>query len=183
MEKLNLNIDSNWTLFIDRDGVINHEKNQNYILNWDEFIFYDGVKEAMKIISKKFGLIILVTNQKGVGKGLMLEDDLHNIHHNMQKEISISGGRIDDIYYCTSLDDNSINRKPNAGMAFMAKEKYGNIDFKKSIMVGNKPSDMGFGRNANMQTVFLATTNPEVEFPHPLIDYRFNDLLEFANSI
>ncbi|MBS1670460.1 MAG: phosphatase, partial [Bacteroidetes bacterium] len=64
-------IDKNFTLFIDRDGVINHEKKEDYILNWNEFKFYDGVKEAMKILNEKFGTIIMVTNQKGVGKKLM----------------------------------------------------------------------------------------------------------------
>ncbi len=183
MEKLPLDIDKSWTLFIDRDGVINHEKKENYILNWDEFVFYDGVKEAMELLANTFGLIILVTNQRGVEKKLMTENDLHHIHTNMQKEIELAGGKINEIYYCTSLDNDHTNRKPNAGMAFMAKEKYNTIDFTKSIMVGNKPSDMGFGRNAGMQTVFLATTNPEVAYPHQLIDFRFNDLLSFAKTV
>jgi histidinol-phosphate phosphatase family protein len=183
MEKLHLNIDKTWTLFLDRDGVINHEKKEDYILNWDEFIFYDGVKEAMKIFNERFGTIVMVTNQRGVGKGLMSIDDLHNIHQNMTKEIVELGGRVDNIYYCTSMDNDSPNRKPNAGMALQAKEHFPEIDFNKSMMVGNKPSDMQFGRNAGIKTVFVATTNPEVAFPNPLIDFRFNNLIEFANAI
>ena len=176
-------IDTSWTLFIDRDGVINNEKKEHYILNWNEFKFYDGVKQAMDIFNKKFGVIVMVTNQRGIGKGLMTEDDLSFIHQNMTKEIVVNNGRIDKIYYCTSMDNNHINRKPNAGMAHLAKQDFPAIDFSKAIMVGNKPSDMGFGRNAGIITVFVATTNPEVEFPNPLIDYRYNDLLEFANAI
>ncbi len=176
-------IDNTWTLFIDRDGVINHEKKEDYILNWEEFAFYDGVKQAMKILNKKFGVIVLVTNQRGVGKGLMSLDDLHDIHQNMTKEIEAAGGRIDQIYFCTSLNNHHPNRKPNAGMALQAKEHYPQIDFNKAMMVGNKPSDMEFGRNAGITTVFVATTNPEVAFPNPLIDYRYNDLLEFAEAI
>lgn len=176
-------IDTSWTLFIDRDGVINHEKKEDYILNWNEFNFYDGVKQAMEILNKKFGIIVMVTNQRGIGKGLMTDEDLSSIHQNMTKEIVANNGRIDKIYYCTSLDNNHINRKPNAGMAHLAKQDFPAIDFNKAIMVGNKPSDMGFGRNAGITTVFVATTNPEVEFPNPLIDYRFNDLLDFANAI
>jgi histidinol phosphatase-like enzyme len=68
-------IDTSWTLFIDRDGVINQEKKEDYILNWNEFKFYDGVKQAMEIFNKKFGVIVVVTNQRGIGKGLMTEDD------------------------------------------------------------------------------------------------------------
>ncbi len=176
-------IDTSWTLFIDRDGVINNEKKEHYILNWNEFKFYDGVKQAMDIFNKKFGVIVMVTNQRGIGKGLMTEDDLSFIHQNMTKEIVANNGRIDKIYYCTSMDNNHINRKPNAGMAHLAKQDFPAIDFSKAIMVGNKPSDMGFGRNAGIITVFVATTNPEVDFPNPLIDYRYNDLLEFANAI
>ena len=57
------------------------------------------------------------------------------------------------------------------------------IDFSKSIMVGNRLSDMGFARNAGMHSVFLATTHPEIEFPHPSIDFRFNSLIDFANAL
>ena len=63
-------IDNTWTLFLDRDGVINHEKHLDYIHTWDEFKFYDGVTEAIEIFAKKFNRIIVVTNQKGVGKGV-----------------------------------------------------------------------------------------------------------------
>ena len=176
-------VDNTWTLFIDRDGVINHEKKEDYILNWEEFAFYDGVKQAMKILNNKFGVIVLVTNQRGVGKGLMSLDDLNDIHQNMTKEIEAADGRIDHIYFCTSLDNDHPNRKPKAVMALLAKEHYPQIDFNKAMMVGNKPSDMQFGRNAAIKTVFVATTNPEVPFPNPLIDFRYNNLLEFALAI
>lgn len=176
-------VDKTWTLFLDRDGVINHEKKQDYILNWNEFKFYDGVKEAMNILNTRFNNIVMVTNQKGVGKRLMNVDDLNFIHNNMLQEINACGGRIDKIYFCSDLEDSSPNRKPNAGMAFQAKADFPVIDFTKSIIVGNKPSDMKFGRNAGMHTVFVATTNPEVEYPNPLIDLRFNDLLAFAYAL
>jgi histidinol phosphatase-like enzyme len=68
-------------------------------------------------------------------------------------------------------------------MAFQAKEHFPSIDFSKSIIVGNKPSDMKFGRNAGIHTVFVATTNPEVEYPNPLIDLRFDNLLAFAQAL
>ena len=176
-------IDKSWTLFLDRDGVINHEKKMDYILNWDEFKFYDGVTDALKIFAETFGTIVMVTNQRGVGKGLMTVDDLTNIHEQMQKHITASSGRIDKIYYCTELDNSCFNRKPNPGMADQAKKDFPTIDFSRSIMIGNKLSDMQFGRNAGMLTIYLATTNPEVAFPHELIDYRFDDLQHVARNI
>ena len=176
-------IDKNWTLFIDRDGVINHEKKDEYILNWREFQFYDGVKEAMLIFGSKFGKIIIISNQRGVGKGLMTETDLSGIHHHMQKQIETAGGRIDKIYYCTSTDIKDPNRKPNPGMAFQAKKDFPSIDFSKTIMVGNKPGDMLFGRNAGIYTVFVKTTNPDHPLPYPDIDLAFDSLLDFAKAL
>jgi|CXWL01.1.fsa_nt_gi histidinol-phosphate phosphatase family protein len=176
-------IDKKWTLFIDRDGVINHEKKEDYILNWREFNFYDGVREAFHQLSSKFGKIIIITNQRGVGKGLMTEAELSSIHQHMQKQIENAGGRIDKIYYCTSTDNDHPDRKPNPGMAFRAKADFPDIDFSKSIIIGNKPSDMLFGRNAGMHTVFVATTHPETPFPHPDIDFRFDSLRGFAKAL
>lgn len=181
---LDLNrIDSGWTILIDRDGVINHEKKEDYILNWEEFQFYDGVKEAFSIISQKFGKVIIVSNQRGVGRHLMSEGDLHLIHKNMSEEIESAGGRIDHIYYCTSTDNRHPNRKPNPGMAFQAKRDYPEIDLSKCIMVGNKLSDMLFARNAGVYSVFVATTNPDTAFPHPDIDLRFPSLADFAKAL
>jgi histidinol-phosphate phosphatase family protein len=176
-------IDSSFTLFIDRDGVLNHEKHEDYVLNWNEFKFYDTTIEALAILAPLFKKIILVTNQKGVGKGVMSVDDLDNIHKNMLAAIKHGGGRIDHIFYCTDLDSNSYNRKPNPGMAFQATQLYPDINLSKSIMIGNRISDMGFGRNAGIHTVFLSTTHPEIDFPHPLIDLRFENLLDFAHQL
>jgi D-glycero-D-manno-heptose 1,7-bisphosphate phosphatase len=177
------NINSSWTLFLDRDGVINHEKHLDYILNWDEFIFFDGVKAAMKIFAQHFGRILVVTNQRGVGKGLMSETDLKHIHSNMVAEISRHGGRIDKVYYCSSLQDEHHCRKPNPGMALQAKDDFPEIDFSKSIMVGNTLSDMAFGRNIGAYTIFLPTTRPEVSHTHPHIDAVFASLWQVAEAI
>jgi D-glycero-D-manno-heptose 1,7-bisphosphate phosphatase len=173
-------VNNDWTLFLDRDGVLNHEKNNDYVLNWDEFRFYDTVPQALASLNTRFKHIVVVTNQKGVGKGLMRLEDLDNIHQNMLSVIEKAGGRIDKIYFCSDLADDSPNRKPQPGMAFQAQHDFPGIDLSRSIMVGNRPSDMKFGRNAGMHTVYLATTHPETPFPHPDIDLRFNSLAEFA---
>jgi histidinol-phosphate phosphatase family protein len=176
-------IDKSWTLFLDRDGVINEEVIGEYVLSWDGFVFTKGALEAFKTFSEKFGRIIIVTNQRGVSKGLMTEHDLLNIHNEMQKEVEAAGGRIDRIYYCTDMNDDCFNRKPNPGMALHAAKDYPNIDFSKSIMAGNKNSDMLFGRAAGMFTVFIASTNPEYPFPHSNVDMRFSSLSAFALSL
>ncbi|SJZ93421.1 D-glycero-alpha-D-manno-heptose-1,7-bisphosphate 7-phosphatase [Sediminibacterium ginsengisoli] len=176
-------IDQSWTLYLDRDGVINHEKKEDYIRNSSEFVFYDDSLEALAILAAQFSRIIIVTNQKGIGKGLMTTDDLTDIHTGMTETITASGGRIDRIYYCADLADDSPNRKPQHGMALQAQADYPEIIPAKTIMVGNRLSDMQFGRNAGAFTVYLATTHPETPDPHPLIDARFNNLLDFAKAV
>ena len=176
-------IDKTWTLFLDRDGVLNYEKHKDYIHTWDEFKFYDGVLEAMKIFASTFQHIIVVTNQKGVGKGLTKLDDLHTIHANMEREIEKAGGRIDAIFYCSDLEDDSPYRKPNPGMGLQAVKQFPGIDLTKAIMVGNTISDMEFGRNLGVYTVFLPTTRPEVDLKDKRIDAVCDSLFAFASAI
>ena len=176
-------IDKSWTLFLDRDGVINLEKEGDYIYNPQEFVVYEGVHRALDLLGQRFGDVILVTNQRGVGKELMTELDLMDIHNHMLKGVEAAGGRIDAIYYCTSLDNNHPDRKPQPGMALRAKEDFPGIDFSKSVMVGNKLSDMMFGRNAGMHTVYIQTTHPDQPLPHPAIDWAFKSLLNFAEAL
>jgi len=176
-------VDKSWTLFLDRDGVINEERVGEYVLHWNQFIFSTGVLGVFRQLSEHFGRIFIVSNQRGVGKGLMSEADLQSIHLEMQREVEIVEGKIDRIYYCTEKDDTSFRRKPNPGMAFQAKSEFPDIDFQKSIMVGNKPSDMRFGRAAGMFTVFVRTTNPQQAFPHPDIDLVFPTLAGFVAAL
>lgn len=176
-------IDKSWTLFLDRDGVINIEKYQDYVYNYDEFIFYEGVPEALKMLADRFGRIIITTNQKGVGKGLMTETDLHQIHSRMLQDITAVGGRIDGIYYCTSIDNDHPDRKPQPGMALQAAKDFPDIDLQKSLIIGNNISDMEFGRNAGMHTVFVKTTHPQQSLPNPAIDLAVMDLPDFAKAL
>ncbi|MEI7470957.1 MAG: HAD-IIIA family hydrolase [Chitinophagaceae bacterium] len=172
--------DKSWTLFIDRDGVINHEKHLDYIHHWNEFEFYDGVKQAIKIFARVFGRIVVVTNQKGIGKGITKLEDLQLIHSNMVNAIAEVGGRIDKVYFCPDLNEDSLNRKPNPGMGLQAKVDFPEIDFSRALMVGNTISDMAFGRNLGVKTIFLPTTRPEVATNNPLIDAVYPSLIAFA---
>ncbi|ANE49370.1 HAD-IIIA family hydrolase [Flavisolibacter tropicus] len=176
-------VDKSWTLFLDRDGVINDEIVGNYVLNWDGFKFSPGVLKALKILSEKVGTIVVISNQRGIGKGLMSEEDLADIHQKLLAEVKATGGRIDHFFYCTEKDNTCFNRKPNPGMALQAATQFPQIDLFKTIMVGNKPSDMRFGRAAGIYNVFITSTNPNEPFPHPDIDLRFNSLLDFALAL
>ncbi len=176
-------IDNSWTLFLDRDGVINHEKEKDYIHTWDEFRFYKGVKEAMAVFAKKFRYIIVITNQRGIGKGVTRMEDVERIHKNMKSAIEKAGGRIDAVYFSPDMEDTSPNRKPNNGMGLRAMKDFPGIDNAKAIMIGNTLSDMQFGRNMGLKTIFLPTTRPEVDLDDERIDAVYDSLLSFAKAI
>ena len=101
----------------------------------------------------------------------------------MVGEIGMAGGRIDAVYFCADLEDGSPNRKPNPGMGLQAVKDFPEIDLSKAIMVGNTISDMKFGRNLGVQTIFLPTTRPEVDLNDDRIDAVYNSLIDFANAM
>lgn len=168
-----------WTLFLDRDGVINRRIVDDYVKSWNDFEFLPGVLESFPIFAKNFKRIIIVTNQQGIGKGLMTIGALEDVHMRMKVEIEATGCSIDAIYFCPSLAaDNNPRRKPNPGMALQAKAEIQDVDLLKSIMVGDSPSDMEFGINAEMQTVFIGNRELNIS-----VDARFQNLADFAETL
>jgi histidinol-phosphate phosphatase family protein len=176
----NLNIDNTWTLFLDRDGVINKKIENDYVKHSSEFEFIDGALNALRILNSLFKTIIIVTNQQCIGKRIILPEDLELIHKNMLYEITYLKGRIDKIYYAPYLEsENHPDRKPGIGMAIKAKKDFPSINFNKSIMVGDSMGDMDFGRNAGMKTVFISNEAKHDE----RIDLNFRSLIYFAHSL
>ena len=176
-------IDRSWTLFLDRDGVINVESVGSYITNWNEFQFCGGALEAIKHLSEVFGTIVVVTNQRGGGRGIMTIEALKEISTNMKTAVAEAGGRIDMVYVATAVQDDDHNRKPNTGMALQAREDFPQIDFRKSVMVGNSMSDMEFGKKLAMHTVFLTTKHEPLELPNDLVDEQYPSLLAWARTL
>jgi histidinol-phosphate phosphatase family protein len=172
-------IDNTWTLFLDRDGVLNYEKKDDYIRDVSEFNLYEGVREALGKITPLFQHVIVVTNQRGIGRGFMSEDDLYAIHENLLALIQQNGGHIHQFYFAPDLDRNAYHRKPNIGMGLQAKQDFPGIDFEKSIMVGNNLSDMEFGKRLAMKTVFVETTKT-IEMPNEWIDLKYNTFVDFC---
>ncbi len=176
-------IDKSWTLFLDRDGVINIESVGSYITSWSEFHFHDGALEALRIFSRFFGNIVVVSNQRGVGRGIMTLESLREINSNMRNAILDNGGRLDKVYSAIAVTDDDHNRKPNTGMGLQAQEDFPGIDFKKSVMIGNSISDMEFGKRLGMHTVFLTTKHEPFELPNDLIDQQYPSLLNWAKAL
>lgn len=148
--------DKSWTLFLDRDGVINRRLPGRYVTQPDAFDYLPNSLESIYKLNKIFGRIVIVTNQKGVGKGLMSQADLDQVHQKMISDLKEEGGEVDAIYTATDavLTANS-HHKPNPGMAFQAKADFPAIDFEKSVIVGDSISDMEFGFELGMWTVFV----------------------------
>ena len=171
-----LNIDKTWTLFLDRDGVINVRFPGDYVKRVAEFEFLPGVPEAIAKLSNVFGKIIVVTNQQGIARGVYSHEDLFEIHSHMKSEVEKYGGKITNVYYAPqSSKENSPMRKPGIGMALQAKKDFPEIDFAKSIMVGDTQSDMEFGKTAGMKTVFVGDDELKVE-----VDGKFDSLKDFS---
>ncbi len=175
---------ASWTLFLDRDGVINHRYIDDYVKTPSDFKFLPGVIEAMQIFNQIFGKIIVITNQQGIGKGLMTESELQSIHQYMIQEIKNNKGRIDSVYYCPDLKGSgSFFRKPNIGMGLKAKKEFNEIKLNKSIMIGDAVSDMIFGKRLGMKTVFISDEHTKAKQHPEWIDFISVSLFDFATKI
>lgn len=155
-----------WTLFLDRDGVINERIFDNYVLDWAAFNFTDGLLANAAQIGAAFEHIVVVTNQQCIAKGLLSEQALDTIHQNMCDVLQNAGLHIDIVLAATEFKNGQAQRrKPNTKMAFEAQAAFPNIDFQKSIMVGDTNTDILFGKKLGMYTVLVESIEKVKEVP------------------
>lgn len=172
-------IDKSWTLFLDRDGVINVRFPGDYVKRVDEFEFLPGAVDAIARLSKLFGRIIVVTNQQGIARGIYSHEDLGAIHSHMQSEVEKAGGKIEQVYYAhQAAAEQSPMRKPGTGMGLQAQKDFPAIDFSKSIMVGDTQSDMEFGKALGMKLIFVGDEPLQIE-----VDAKVNSISEIMFRI
>lgn len=157
-------------VFLDRDGTINEDK--GYVYKVEDLIILPKVIDALKILQKKF-LLIVVSNQSGVERGYYSKDDVERFNRHLYYQLAKEGVYIDDFYYCPYLEGDC--RKPNPGMILKAAKDW-NIDLEKSYMVGDKPSDIEAGKKAGCKSIIIGQKNP-------LADYSAQNLLEAAQWI
>ncbi|MBR1550070.1 MAG: HAD-IIIA family hydrolase [Bacteroidales bacterium] len=167
-------------LFLDRDGVLNVLRHNDYVKCPDELEVLPGVAEAVALCRPHFDFIFIATNQQGIGKGLMTEDDLATVHAKLLAAVP----GIDAIYHCPALErENSFMRKPNIGMALQARREHPGLRLKDCTMVGDSMTDMLFGRRAGMTTVLVGDNSNAAAAKPWLVDYRYKGLLDYARSL
>lgn len=129
-------------------------KEHDYIKNWAEFEFMPGIIDVVRELNKKF-LVVVVSNQRGIVRGLMSEKDLEEIHKKMKEKFLEHGAKIDAIYFCPhDIEDNCSCRKPKPGMLLQVAKDL-NIDLKNSYMIGDSISDIEAGKNAGCKAILL----------------------------
>lgn len=163
-------------VFLDRDGVLNKELG-DYLVNLDDLIIPEGVPEALRLLKSAGFLLIVITNQAGIAKGLYSADLVFAIHDEMQKA---SGGSLDDIYFSPNHEKftgRSLSRKPDSLMIEKAMAKY-KIDPAQSWMVGDRDRDMEAGRKAGLKTIQIVSG--EVS---SIGDFTAGNLFDAANII
>lgn len=144
-------------IFFDRDGIVNRRRFDDYVKSWDEFEFLPAIFDVLPPAIDAGYLAILITNQRGIARGLMSVDDLSAIHDHMQRELEqASGARFDAIYFCPHERDAACDcRKPLPGMLIDAARDFA-INLNASWMIGDSESDVAAGRAAGCRTILIA---------------------------
>ena len=162
----NWKIDSSWSLFLDRDGVINERIFGSYVLSKQDFIFKEGVLEISAELFSRFSHVFIITNQQCIGKGIVSAEAVDELHKWMINEFIKNDANIHAVYVAPELNnEKSRRRKPNTTMGMEAKKHYPEIDFSKSIMVGDTDSDIEFGKKLGMKTVLVRSKEQCSSFP------------------
>lgn len=140
----------NKALFLDRDGVINIEKCHLYLK--EDFEFSDGIFDLCQRYQNDGFIILVITNQAGIAKGLYTEDDFNTLTHWMIKQFSIKGIKISNVYHCPHHPDITGPcqcRKPNTGMIMQAVKDF-DLNLSECVLIGDNESDIQAGRNAGI---------------------------------
>lgn len=157
-------------VFLDRDGVINKKPAKaDYVKNWEEFEFLPGVIEGLKLLTENNYDIYLISNQPGIARGMMTEEDLVNIQNKMEEELQKNGIKIAGTYYCPhGWNDGCECRKPKPGLLFQAARDH-NLDLTKTIFIGDDERDLQAGEAAGCKTILLGPEKTFLEIVKSLI--------------
>jgi len=176
------------TVFLDRDGVLNEKMPEGcYVTRWELFHVLAGVPEAIARLNRAGLRVIVVSNQRGVSRGLYTPADVQAIHAAFQRELQARGAQVDAFYFCPHDKHSCTCRKPLPGMFEQAVAQFPEIEAATSVMIGDSLSDMEFGHRLGMKTVFIEVAperqRPGAEAARPLADLCCNSLLEAVSLL
>ena len=138
-------------VFLDRDGVVNMKPPAgDYVRHWRDFRLVPTIAEWIRLFNALDLLVIVVTNQRGIARGLMRREDVEEIHAKMLTELAVCGARIDDVFYCPHDRDECACRKPETGLVEQARAKW-NIDLAGSLMIGDSDKDAELAARCGMK--------------------------------
>lgn len=147
------------TVFLDRDGVINRNRENDYVKSWEEFEFLPNSLKAIQHLTDAGHRLIVVTNQSCINKGIVASRTLDGIHQRMVSEIERTGGRIHAIYYCPHRADEGCScRKPKPGLLIQAAHEHA-IDLSRSYLIGDSIRDITAGQQVGCRSFFVLTGN------------------------
>ena len=146
------------TVFLDRDGVINAKAAEDdYVKSWSEFRLLPGAAQAIGLLGAAARRVMVVTNQRGIARGMLTEPRLADIHHRMCRELSRCGGRVDAIYHCPHERGQCSCRKPATGLLERARREHPGLDFSRSVLVGDSLVDLQCGAAAGCAVILVGT--------------------------
>lgn len=169
-------------VFFDRDGIINED--YGYVYSSKEFVFIDGVFELLNFCKQRDFLLLLITNQSGIGRGYYTLSDFEELSSFMQKELKQKlGFGFDNIYFCPhDPDENCLCRKPNPGMIEKAKKDY-NLDLKQCFLIGDKMSDIQAGFNAKVEHNILLKKSSQETIENTIIALSLKQIISIMKNI
>ncbi len=142
-------------VFLDRDGTILYDK--GYMKNLDEIELLPGAAKAIKILNEMRFIIAVLSNQSGINRGMMTEEDVAKTNNRMVELLSKEDARVDYIAYCPSTPEENLPcRKPNPGMVYEVMKNF-KIDIKRSFVVGDKVSDVKLAENIGATSILVLT--------------------------
>lgn len=175
---------SQWCLFLDRDGVINRRIVGDYVRNWQDFEWLPGAPLALKKLWEWAPYLVVVTNQQGIGKGLMSFDDVVNIHQHLRSEIAADGVVIDEFAVCPHLASaDCACRKPRPGLVLDWLGRHPEVDPSLSVIAGDSLSDLELARNVAAAVGGCASISIGGAEPAAIADASFDSLLDFALTV
>lgn len=143
-------------VFLDRDGVIN-ENRRDYVRSWAEFSFLPQAFPALRRLAASPFAVVVVSNQSAIGRGLVEQSTVEEIHRRMTRQIEAQGGRLDGVFYCPHRPDEGCDcRKPQPGLLLAAAAAL-ELDLARSFLIGDAESDVLAALNAGCFPLLVRT--------------------------